>query len=224
MKVKSESEVTQSCLTLSDPMDCSLPGSSIHGILQARVLKWGAIAFSPMGCIVHWNSPGQNTGVGSLIVHWNSPGQNTGVGSLSILQGTFPTQGSNLGLLHRGQILYQLSYKGSPRILEWAAHSFSSWSSQPRNWTWVSFIAGRLFTNWAIKENRQCRRCRFNPWIGKISWSRKTCFSIFSWRIPRTEEPGRLQSMELQRIGHDWAWMHYCLKIFKLFLMGSLLD
>ena len=46
MKVKSESEVTQSCLTLSDVMDCSLPGSSIHGIFQARVLEWGAIAFS----------------------------------------------------------------------------------------------------------------------------------------------------------------------------------
>ena len=46
MKVKNESEVAQSCLTLSDPMDCSLPGSSIHGILQARVLEWVAIAFS----------------------------------------------------------------------------------------------------------------------------------------------------------------------------------
>ena len=46
MKVKSESEVAQSYLTLSDPMDCSLPGSSIHGIFQARVLEWGAIAFS----------------------------------------------------------------------------------------------------------------------------------------------------------------------------------
>ena len=46
MKVKSESEVTQSCPTLSDLMDCSPPGSSIHGIFQARVLEWGAIAFS----------------------------------------------------------------------------------------------------------------------------------------------------------------------------------
>ena len=46
MKEKSESEVAQSCLTLSDPMDCSLPGSSIHGIFQARVLEWGAIASS----------------------------------------------------------------------------------------------------------------------------------------------------------------------------------
>ena len=48
MKVKSESEVPQSCLTLSDPMDWSLPGSSVHGIFQARVLEWGAIAFSEM--------------------------------------------------------------------------------------------------------------------------------------------------------------------------------
>ena len=46
MNVKSQSEVAQSCPTLSDPMDCSLPGSSVHGIFQARVLEWGAIAFS----------------------------------------------------------------------------------------------------------------------------------------------------------------------------------
>ena len=45
-KVKSESEVAQSCPNLSDPMDCSLPGSTVHGIFQARVLEWGAIAFS----------------------------------------------------------------------------------------------------------------------------------------------------------------------------------
>ena len=46
MKVENESEVAQSCPTLSEPMDCSLPGSSVHGIFQARVLEWGAIAFS----------------------------------------------------------------------------------------------------------------------------------------------------------------------------------
>ena len=55
MKVKSESEVAQSCQTLGDPMDCSLPGSSVHGIFQARVLEWGAIAFSktlPRTCVL----------------------------------------------------------------------------------------------------------------------------------------------------------------------------
>ena len=53
MKVKSESEVTQSCLTLHDPMDCSLPGSSFHGIFQARVLEWGAIALSAIKLTLH---------------------------------------------------------------------------------------------------------------------------------------------------------------------------
>ena len=83
---------------------------------------------------------------------WHSPGQNTGVGSLSLLQGIFPTQGSNPGLLHCRQILYQLSHKGSPRILEWVAYPFSSRSSQPRNQTRVSCIAGRFFSNWAMRE------------------------------------------------------------------------
>ena len=53
MKVKSEREVTQSCLTRSDPMDYSLPGSPIHGIFQARVLEWGVIAFSKVGLSKH---------------------------------------------------------------------------------------------------------------------------------------------------------------------------
>ena len=74
--------------------------SIVHGVLQIRILEW--VAF-PYGL----HSP------------WNSPEQNTGVGSLSLLQGIFPTQGLNPGLPHCGWILYQLSHKGSPRILEW---------------------------------------------------------------------------------------------------------
>ena len=73
--------------------------------------------------------------------------QNTGVVSLSLLQGIFPTQGSNPGLPHCRRILYQLNHKGSPRILEWVAYPFSSRSSQPRDRTQVSCIAGRLFTS-----------------------------------------------------------------------------
>ena len=56
MKVKSESEVAQSCPTLSDSMDCSPPGSSVHGIFQARVLEWGAIAFSRITLIPLWKT------------------------------------------------------------------------------------------------------------------------------------------------------------------------
>ena len=91
----------------------------------------------------------------SLLLHglWNSPGQNTGVGSLSLLQGILPTQGPNRGLPHCRQILYQLSHKGSPRILEWVAYPFSSGSSQPRNQTGVPCITGRFFTSWATRED-----------------------------------------------------------------------
>ena len=83
---------------------------------------------------------------------WNSPGQHTGVGGCSFLQGIFPTQGLNPGLPFCRQILYRMSHWGSPRILEWVAYLFSSGSSQPRNQTGVSCIAGGFFTNWAIRE------------------------------------------------------------------------
>ena len=63
-----------------------------------------------------------------LYTPWNSPGQNTGVGSHSLLQGIFPTQGSNSGLPNFRWILYQLSHKGSPKILEWVAYPFPSGS------------------------------------------------------------------------------------------------
>ena len=65
MKVKSESEVARSCLTLSDPMDCSLPGSSIHGIFQARALEWVAIAFSE-----HSLLDGHNSQLFVFTIHW----------------------------------------------------------------------------------------------------------------------------------------------------------
>ena len=83
---------------------------------------------------------------------WNSSGQNTGVGSRSPLQGIFPTKGSNPGLPHCRQILYQLSHQRSPRILEWVAYPVYSGSSRPRNGTSNSFIAGRFFTRWDTGE------------------------------------------------------------------------
>ena len=58
MGAESESGVAQSCQTLGDPMDCSLPGSSLHGILQARVLEWGAIAFSVSKAALNFQSLG----------------------------------------------------------------------------------------------------------------------------------------------------------------------
>ena len=165
-------------------MDCSAPGSSIHGIFQARVLEWGAIAFSSnvgatlmkkklpfwwMRLIIGesiyvWGKESESEShsamFDSLWPHglyspWNSPGQNTEVGSLSLLQGIFPTQGCNPGLPHCRWILYQLSHKGSPRILEWVTYPFSSRYSWPRNWTRVSYIAGIFFTNRAMREAKK---------------------------------------------------------------------
>ena len=98
-----------------------------------------------LSCVWHFATPW-------TIQSWNYPGQNIGVGSLSLLHRIFPTQGSNPGLLHCTWILYQLSHKGSPRIVEWTAYRFSRGSSRPRNWIGVSCIAGGFFTNWAIRE------------------------------------------------------------------------
>ena len=107
-----------------------------------------------------------------LYSSWNSPGQNTGVSSLSLLQGNLGSSQPRdwtPGLPYCGQILYQLSHTGNPRTLEWIAYPFSRGSSRPRNQIRVSCIAGRFFTNWAIK---------FLPKTSKDMWARNTNTSI----------------------------------------------
>ena len=152
-----------SCLILWTPSTIAWPGSSIHGILQARILEWVATSSSRgsswlrnqthIACISYigrwilyhcttWEAQvsiesercsvvSHSLRLHGLYSPWNSSGQNTGGGSLSLLQGIFPTQGSNPGLLHCRQILYQLTHKESPRILEWVAYPFSSEPSDP---------------------------------------------------------------------------------------------
>ena len=83
-----------------------------------------------------------------LLCPRDSPGKNTGVGCHFLLQGIFPTHRLNQGLLHCRQILYHLSHQGSPRILKWIAYLFTRGSSQPRNRTRVSYIAGRFFASY----------------------------------------------------------------------------
>ena len=156
-----------SCLlwpTLCSPVGWSPPGSSVHGILQARLLEWVVIPSSSgssrprdgkpnLLSLLHWQvgslplaSPGKPNNAlesesGSVVSDalqphglyssWDSPGQNTGVGRCSLLQGIFPNQGLNPGLPHCRQILYQLSYQGSPKIVLWHL------SSLTRGWTWA---------------------------------------------------------------------------------------
>ena len=84
--------------------------------------------------------------------------------------GIFPTQGSNPGLPHCRQILYQLRHKGSPRILEWVTYPFSSRSSRLRNRTGVSCIAGGFFTSWAIREAYLSNTCLISPTCLLSTW------------------------------------------------------
>ena len=98
---------------------------------------------------------------------WNSPDQNIGLGTHFLLQGIFPTQGSNPGLPHFGQILYQLSHKGSPRILEWDSLSLLQW------------IFPTQESNQGLLHCRQilCYQgsysVRFSSWVGKTPWRRE---------------------------------------------------
>ena len=87
-----------------------------------------------------------------LLCPWGFSRQEYWSGLPCLLQGIFPTQGSNPDLPHCGQILYWLSHQGSPGTLEWVAYPFSRGSSQPRNRTGVSCIAGRFFTSWATRD------------------------------------------------------------------------
>ena len=104
-------KVAQSCPTLYDPMEYT-----VHGILQARKLEWVGFPFS-RGLPKPGIAPRFPTlQADSLPAESSGEPKNTEVSSLSILQWIFPTQESNLGLLHCRQILYQLSYQGSPNV------------------------------------------------------------------------------------------------------------
>ena len=133
-----------------------------HLRVGARYLKWPfplTPGHTPVLCLLapshlilcdsmHCSPPGSS-------VHGDSPGKNTGVGCHALLQGIFPSQGSNPGLLHCRQILYHLSHQGSPRILQWVACPFFRGSGQPRNRIGVSCIAGIFFTSWATREAQE---------------------------------------------------------------------
>ena len=115
---------------------------------------------------------------------WSSPGQNTGVGSLSLIQGIFPTQASDPGLPHCRLILYQLSHKGSPRILASIAYPFSRGSSWPRNWTRVSCTAGIFFTNWAIREAQEMEgKLKFQLHLNVDGTHIRYLWKFLTWRF-----------------------------------------
>ena len=106
--------VTQSCLTLCDPMDCSLPGSSVHGDSPGKNTGVG-LPCPPPGVLHNPETEPRSPTLQAYSLSSEPPGKamNTGVGSLTFLQGIFPTQEMNQGLLHCRWILYQLSHQES---------------------------------------------------------------------------------------------------------------
>ena len=138
------------CSCLENPMDRRAWRAIGHRVTRSETqMKW----LSMHACVKVKVAQSCPTGrPHGLYSPWNSPDQNTGMGSISLFQGIFLAQGSNPGLPHCRWILYQLSHKGSLRILEWVAYPFSSGSSHLRNQTGVSRIAGGFLTNWTISE------------------------------------------------------------------------
>ena len=154
--------VAQSCPTLCDPMGYSLPGSSVHGIFQARMLKWVPISYPhsillmfsknpvhvpvlvPDTCLLRMDSFSWRPSLWSTNI-----GTQHGVHTLSEVKITqsCPTLCDPMGYTVHGIL--------QVRILEWVAVPFSRRSSQPRDWTQVSCIVGWFFTSWATREAQE---------------------------------------------------------------------
>ena len=162
---------------------------------------------------------------------WDSPEKNTRVGSQSLLQGIFPTQGSNPGVPHCRWVLYQLSHQGSPirraeskslpnrlEILSDTKYLF--------RYLWLTHYH-RIYFNLLISE------VKVSAWnagdlvrsLGEEDPLEKaiaTYSSTLAWRIPWKEEPGRLHSIGSQRVGHDWVTsLHFLIYLQCFSLMVS---
>ena len=150
-----------SCSVLSDSLwphiDCRLPGSSLHGILQEIILGWVATPSSR----------------GSF-------------------QSRDQTQDSHK---HYGQIIFHLGHQGSPWILELVAYPFSRGSSQPRNRTGVSCIAGRFFTRWGMKPRLcHCRRNKENPAVLCFLTGKRNIADVSEWVQAIHKSTGTLET------------------------------
>ena len=151
--------VAQSYLTLYDPMDCSPPGSSVHG---------------------------------------DSPGKNTRVGCHALLQGIFPTQGSNPDLPHCKQVLYQLSYQGSPRdILYLHKFLYTHFKTLQYSIWYTGFPGISVVKSHMPMQETQVQSLGTE---GPLEKEMITHSSILPWEILWTEEPGGLQTVGSQEL------------------------
>ena len=150
--------VAQSCLTLCHPMDSSPPGSSIHGILQARVLEWVAISFSR--CLVNtfkehyctrsWMNEGNLRQSFSATMFLGQGGHTEHLGACShSVTKLCPTLCNPVNCSPPGSSVHGIS---QARILEWVVISFYGRSSQPRDWTSVSCMGRWILYHWGTRE------------------------------------------------------------------------
>ena len=187
-----EGEVAQSCPTLCDPVDCSPPGSSVHWILQARILEWVAISFSKGS-----SRPRDQT----LVSHVSCTGR-------QILYCKRHLE--SLIYTHiLGRIIYQKIFRRFKmtmtfRLCYWTncitdIRKFAHVNITPPSWVIASLVAQRLkhlppmWETWVRSLGRE------DPLEKEMA----THSSILAWRIPWTEEPGGLQSTGSQRVRHD---------------------
>ena len=175
--------VTQSCRALSDPKNCSQPGSSVHGDSPGKNTRVGYYALLQGIFPTQGSNPG--LWVDSLLSEPPVKPENTGVGSLSLLQGNFLSQELNWGLLHCRQILYQLSYLGSPDCV---IPSTKNWpeilSVNTRGifsklGDWKRVITGRSQDNFLYPIPQKL-------WEDPLEKRMVTHSSILAWRIPWT--------------------------------------
>ena len=132
------------------------------------------------------------------------------MGSLSLLRGIFATQGLNPVLPYYRQILYQLSHKGSPRILEWAAYPFSSRASLPYAFPVVMYGC----ESWTVKKTEHWRINAFELWswrrILRVPWTaRRSNQSILKKISPEDSLEGMMLKLKLQYFGHRWELTHW---------------
>ena len=198
--VKKEREVAQSCLTVCDPMDCSLPGFSVHGIFQATVLEWGAISFSRGAS---W--PSDLTQVSRVadrgFTLWATreslDGKESACNAGDL--GSVLESGRSPGNYSSRQILQHSCLKNPM--------GRGAWQATVHNWATNTFT----FPGWQGVKESACHFRRHRRWqvwsqIGKIhplGEEMVTYSNILAWRIPWTEEPGRLQSIGLQGVRHN---------------------
>ena len=164
MKVKSESEVAQSCLTPSDPMDCGPPDSSVHGIFQARVLEWGAIVCKAENnkCLKHRDK-----------LYWEFRGP-----------------------------YHSLNMLIKEKLMAVRAFGMGFERYQDCMLLWRKCFQGGSVVK--IMPAMQETRVRSLGQEDALEKEMATCFSILTWKIPRTEEPGGLQFTGLWK-RYDWA-------------------